>query len=146
MKALTVKELIAPNAQGNNVCNQSCLDDINTPAGGILIACLPDVPAGAGFKFKSATELLFNLPGGTIEGSPALTLDLTGTAPFKLTCYGDGSMPVLMGAGARTIPPECARRADGIRLRIEQTPGTPAPTEPTCLTLHQARIDALVRP
>jgi hypothetical protein len=149
-RELRVMSVIAPASNNSRPCEGACLDDINSlsPGPGVLVSCLPDVPTagGAGFKYKNETDIEFAPAGGAVEGTADLALDIDG-APFTLTCYGDGGMPVLMGAGARTIPADCARRSPGIRLRIANaTMPVPAPTAPSCLTLRFARIEVSIRP
>ena len=149
-KELNVASLSAPDSPLSRACDAAtCLADLNsTGGGGVLVSCVADPPTagGAGFKYKNSTEIEFAPAGGTVEGTADLTLDIDGAA-FTLTCFGDGGMPVLMGAGARTIPADCARRSPGIRLRItNNTAATPAPTPPSCLTLRFARVALNVRP
>ena len=128
-------------------CNATCLNDINTSGGDVLVGCTPAAPAMGppDFRLAGDTSLTFAALGGTAEGVTRLTLFIDGGGSYTVSCdRAGGAVFPLLPQPTQDIPDECAERSGGIKINIHNN-GTGTAMTPSCLRLRFAEVDANVR-
>jgi hypothetical protein len=143
-KILKVISIDGGPLANSKACDAACFDELSKAGGPtIQIACKSDPAVGDPMKiaYPSTTSFNFGPLGGSLTGTATLTLNIGGSVTTNVRCQGEGGLKDVPGSGSvRTLPDDCAKRAAGIKVVVDN-PGSTG-----CVTLDLAKVEVSVIP